>query len=997
MTNHAQRFRKNLADYRIIFDEDVYDEHDEDRQQLPIHVQAVREQLLDITHILPWSAVEKARARGEVNRALLECLPEQRTDEIYFNGMHDANVRSTSVHRCNSVDVHDEGNRLPVYSIQEHETNFIRAMMITEDALRLNSNDGVRESRFTRLLNKRVFPRWLSRGDENEKYDPLDSIVSHTESSLLRHAHNARYQLHHSSSSKEQYSSDISTAKPDWFFAFPIHTDWNDATLTPSRFYDRFSLNKLAELQKSGICSCPIMDLKKHLKTLKKQKRKSARQVQESTKDISCSGGHKTEPATFGGLTDINYNKKVSSNYSLLCYPWAIVELKPPDSANADVLLCYCQAANGASSSLTLLEQLTKHKGEAHPQEPIPPILSISFIGSEVKVWLAYTIISENEFGGEGDSWEDDCWDSVHHSTCIWQGSLKNTLDAVKLCRILDNALFWALRRFRPWLAHHLDASYDRVQAEKLANEPVYTKTYIKNELRQLEERDQETNEREEKLNELEKELKVRERKLNLGDAKLLAGEAKLLAEERELKKRGGNLDERGRMLDEISKELKLREMESNDQSMELMEREESLEERDESLDERDESLEEREKSLDEREKSLDEREKSLKKREKSLKKQKQEMERRSKNAIDSGRDLETRKGEVKDQERQVAELKKQLTEREKILNIAEVKTEEKESEIQQRDDVSTQRAAEIQARNEKSLIEYAAKHIELQHREEVLKKLEQDTEALVTRMYFDVLKLREQKAGAQGSRFPLSMEGKSYQEGQSNLGRSSVFGTPPSISLGKPASGPFTPQSSSNAHSRTTSALDTHPFLLSTSSSGSPRLGPGPETSISQTSISLSKAKSTSNLFDSFSGSEDQTMFSGQSTGKTYGTGTRNSERRKIVPFRSPLNMTGGRSTVPRPVWNTESRFSFDTSLSSKDHSQSVPAKDSGSAGNIERPSTSFDFSPKASNFSSELKPAASVKSPAIRPAIPSSDGSEPSTHADEDGESSKSPGKPR
>ena len=144
------------------------------------------------------------------------------------------------------------------------------------------------------------------------------------------------------------------------------------------------------------------------LSECKKRKHQFNDQRQGSREGTPIFGENGAETVTHGNLTGVEDDKKRSS-YSLLCYPWAIVELKPPDSPNADILYCYCQAANGASSSLTLLEQLTKYRGEAHAQEPIPPILSLSFIGPEVKVWLVYTKISQVR-----DSWEDPDWKFVH-------------------------------------------------------------------------------------------------------------------------------------------------------------------------------------------------------------------------------------------------------------------------------------------------------------------------------------------------------------------------------------------------------------------------------------------------------------------------------------------------------------------------------------------------------------------------------------------------------
>ena len=183
MTNDSDRFRENLKSYGVTFDEDVYNVSDEHKLRLPSHVEAVREQLLDFTHILPWKAVEDARvsccrylalyythtvkARGEVDQALLKCLPRKQTNDIYFTGKNDANPRSTLGHRPHLISQSDGArNIFEDHGIQEHEINFRSAMMIAETARRLDFRDAIKESRFTRMLNKFVFDKWLRCGDE---------------------------------------------------------------------------------------------------------------------------------------------------------------------------------------------------------------------------------------------------------------------------------------------------------------------------------------------------------------------------------------------------------------------------------------------------------------------------------------------------------------------------------------------------------------------------------------------------------------------------------------------------------------------------------------------------------------------------------------------------------------------------------------------------------------------------------------------------------------
>lgn len=109
----------------------------------------------------------------------------------------------------------------------------------------------------------------------------------------------------------------------------------------------------------------------------------------------------------YGGKKNWEEDKQLSDE-ALLCFPWAIIEVKKPDAPPADIMECYCQAANGASSCLTMLEQLTKHNGTRHTSDSVKPIVVFTFVGPDVKLWLAYTTITE-----VGDSWVDP-WQFEH-------------------------------------------------------------------------------------------------------------------------------------------------------------------------------------------------------------------------------------------------------------------------------------------------------------------------------------------------------------------------------------------------------------------------------------------------------------------------------------------------------------------------------------------------------------------------------------------------------
>ena len=104
--------------------------------------------------------------------------------------------------------------------------------------------------------------------------------------------------------------------------------------------------------------------------------------------------------------------------------------------------------------------------------------------------------------------------------------------------------------------------------------------------------------------------------------------------------------------------------------------------------------------------------------------------------------EMKERKERVEEQERRAEKLEKKLMEREQILKIAEVKIEEKESGIRTRENALTKRAEEREAKIEGKKIECAAKATELQRQEKALKRWRKDTEALIMKMYIDIIKV---------------------------------------------------------------------------------------------------------------------------------------------------------------------------------------------------------------------------------------------------------------
>lgn len=104
---------------------------------------------------------------------------------------------------------------------------------------------------------------------------------------------------------------------------------------------------------------------------------------------------------TCGLKNDDNGSPKSDLNKTnLMCFPWAIVEIKHPRVNKTDIEYCYCQAANDSAIALRMLGALFRKATGCLPAD-LPPIVAITCIGPELRVWLTYN-------AGTGGGREDD-------------------------------------------------------------------------------------------------------------------------------------------------------------------------------------------------------------------------------------------------------------------------------------------------------------------------------------------------------------------------------------------------------------------------------------------------------------------------------------------------------------------------------------------------------------------------------------------------------------
>ncbi len=88
------------------------------------------------------------------------------------------------------------------------------------------------------------------------------------------------------------------------------------------------------------------------------------------------------------------YTDPKSYEHHRVCFPFAIVETKHQRVGEAQIEKCYCQAANSSSTALSMLCSLSKHVSGAQywwgKHHEVPPVISFTFIGYQVKLWLSY-------------------------------------------------------------------------------------------------------------------------------------------------------------------------------------------------------------------------------------------------------------------------------------------------------------------------------------------------------------------------------------------------------------------------------------------------------------------------------------------------------------------------------------------------------------------------------------------------------------------------------
>ncbi|MCJ1326878.1 hypothetical protein MMC10_003544 [Thelotrema lepadinum] len=301
------------------------------------------------------------------------------------------------------------------YNVQQCISNFKLAWSIKERASNIESKD---EERWKELIKEAVFCRLRNQARKfegsREKRKPADAIERYRFES--EHTWIMGQQILRAYS--QETTNPLSAPKVDAYLCFHAHfenSEKDGGSLYKDDYVENFSRDRLVTLQR------------------------------KCEKIIHGSNGQEID-WNFEFTPSPNksfYTAK--DNRDLTCFPWATCEIKHQGHINTpEETFLFCQAANGAAVSLTLLANAAAAGVEEPLIHEIRPVIAFTFTGPIARVWVAYI-------------WdiEDLCY--KHRMRCIWQGSLTNVIDNIQLCVIIERLHFWALNHLRPWLSGCID------------------------------------------------------------------------------------------------------------------------------------------------------------------------------------------------------------------------------------------------------------------------------------------------------------------------------------------------------------------------------------------------------------------------------------------------------------------------------------------------------------------------------------------------------------
>ncbi|KAF2133831.1 hypothetical protein P153DRAFT_392475 [Dothidotthia symphoricarpi CBS 119687] len=296
------------------------------------------------------------------------------------------------------------------YDIERCEENFNLASQIKEKADGVESKE---EKRWTEIIEKHVFGRLIGEARAAESKVTKQTARGAINRYRAELDHNWTFGREVLQSYCNSNAPKLTAPKPDLFFSFHAyeHSETYGGPLSTDDYIQNFSLTRLSKIYEQY--------------------------ERLAEYNLDCEFGFIPSPCKeFHSL---------SAYKDLTCFPWAVCEWKHHGHVSTTYeRYCYCQAANAAAVCLTLFANAAAGGQQTPILDEIRPVVCMPFVGPETKVWVVYiTMIRNGRY--------------KYRMRCIWEGSLHNVVDNVKLCVIIENLHFWALNHLRPWLSSCID------------------------------------------------------------------------------------------------------------------------------------------------------------------------------------------------------------------------------------------------------------------------------------------------------------------------------------------------------------------------------------------------------------------------------------------------------------------------------------------------------------------------------------------------------------
>ncbi|KAK0386720.1 hypothetical protein NLU13_6555 [Sarocladium strictum] len=173
------------------------------------------------------------------------------------------------------------------------------------------------------------------------------------------------------------------------------------------------------------------------------------------------------EPSPFSNFRKPKPRTSYTQAQRFIGYPWFIAEYKRIEGRRfVDVVT---QAANAARCTLQMYSGLVLHTGTERAQAAksdvrIPPLITMTAIGREVHIWVAW---AEQPYDEDDDENHEHC-----RMQCIWEGDMLRTKDIIQLRSIIENTHTWAMRDLRGTISSHLDRWCSLYPREPYADKP---------------------------------------------------------------------------------------------------------------------------------------------------------------------------------------------------------------------------------------------------------------------------------------------------------------------------------------------------------------------------------------------------------------------------------------------------------------------------------------------------------------------------------------------